>query len=275
MSTCLVSNLTTQKQTLTGGPSLPGRPCTPFFPWGPCWMKVRKLTLSFSNKGGKTQEQVFHLLSRHPDQPLWTRKTLQERQNDCFLSVSLPFLKCIKHVVNIFGSLFVHTRIPVLPCCPGAPISPGEPWFKQEMMAWEVSGPQATVYYHQSTHYVSLWALDPINSPNTLWGKNTSQLTVQSKPYVSADALVLAPSQREMWLRWWHSGSDVDFFVSFFCFLKTKLNNMFSSTVVWMKKTGPWNLKQNAVRLLTWVQRHPEATMGLLLLPCSQSAFTV
>lgn len=102
-STCLVSNLTTkQKQTLTGGPSLPGRPSAPFFPWGPCWMKVRKLALNFSNTGAKSQEQAFHLLSRHPNQPLWTRKTLQERRNDCFLFVFLSFLKCIKHAFEIF-----------------------------------------------------------------------------------------------------------------------------------------------------------------------------
>lgn len=83
-----VSNSSSRMQTLTGGPSLPGRPWTPFFPWGPCWIKVRMWILSFSNKRGKTQERVFYLFSRHSNQSLWTRKTLQETHHDCFLFVS-------------------------------------------------------------------------------------------------------------------------------------------------------------------------------------------
>lgn len=89
-----VSNSTACKQTLTGGPSLPGRPCAPFFPWGPCWIKGGMLGLSFSNKRGKTQEKVFYLFSRYSNQPLRTRKTLQERHRDCFLFVSLV---CYRH----------------------------------------------------------------------------------------------------------------------------------------------------------------------------------
>lgn len=121
-STCLVSNLTEQKQRLTEGPSLPDRPCAPFFPWGPCWMKVRKLTLGFSKTGAKSQEQAFHLLSRHPNQPLWTRETLQERRNDCFLFVLLSFLRCTKHVVEIFfwGDYlcsYQDTGVALLPMC--------------------------------------------------------------------------------------------------------------------------------------------------------------
>lgn len=57
-------------------------------------------------------------------------------------------------------------------------------------------GPQTPVFYHQSTHYVSLWALNAINSSNTLWGNNTRQLTAQSKSYLSVDSLVLALSQK-------------------------------------------------------------------------------
>lgn len=189
----LSANVTEQRQTLTGGPSLPGRPCVPFFPWGPCWMKVSRLTLSFSNAGAQTQEHVFHLLSRHPNQPLRTRKTLQERRNHGFL-VSLSFLKCRQQVFfGPFCALIPGYRgclaVQVLQFHLGSPVA-NRKWCHEKHV-----GPQTPVFYHQSTHYVSLWALNAINSSNTLWGNNTRQLTAQSKSYLSVDSLVLAPSQ--------------------------------------------------------------------------------
>lgn len=49
-------------------------------------------------------------------------------------------LWCGKHGINMFWiSCCAHTRIPVFPCCPGAPTSPVEPCFKQDIMSWEVS----------------------------------------------------------------------------------------------------------------------------------------
>lgn len=90
-------------------------------------MKVRKLTLSFSKTGAKSQEQAFHLLSRHPNQPLWTRETLQERRKDCFLFVLLSVLpqmyKACSQNIFLGDYLFSYqdTRVALLPMCSNFP----------------------------------------------------------------------------------------------------------------------------------------------------------
>lgn len=120
---------------LTGGPSFPGKPCVPFFPWGPYQTKVSQLTVTLSHQSEKPNCKCLTFSPGSPTNPWGPGKPCRRDGALLFLCMHL----CNWDIFITFSVLFsARTRIPGLPCCPGAPMSPGVPCFKQTMISWEV-----------------------------------------------------------------------------------------------------------------------------------------
>lgn len=114
-------------QLLTVGPSFPGKPCIPFFPWGP--FKTKKISQLITNSASQSVKSNKKCLAFSPGSPTnpWGPG------KPCRKDVSLVFMCMHSEDLVIFLWVSAHTRIPGLPCCPGAPISPGGPCYKHEI----------------------------------------------------------------------------------------------------------------------------------------------
>lgn len=151
---------------LTGGPSFPGKPCIPFFPWGPYQAKVSQSIVTHSHQ---SEIQTYKCLTFSPGSPTNPWGPGKPCRTDACAFLLLWLHLCIWDILwvpqcpllipQFQGCLAVQ----VLQCLLGIPVT-NRQWSHETYFLTRVE-----CLLLRYTHYVSLWTLNPVNSPDSLW----------------------------------------------------------------------------------------------------------
>lgn len=149
---------------LTGGPSFPGKPRIPFFPWGP--FKRKKISQSVTNSAPqsiKSNKKCLTLSPGSPTNPWGPGKPCRKDVALVFLCMHLCYPVTFVSICS-----YQDSRVALLSRCSDFSwLSLLATWNK--VMGTDLSSSTVQNLYY--THYVSLWTLNAINSANSLWRK--------------------------------------------------------------------------------------------------------
>lgn len=133
---------------LTGGPSFPGKPCVPFFPWGPYQTKVSQLTVTLSHQSEKPNCKCLTFSPGSPTNPWGPGKPCRRDGALLFLCMHLcnwdifiTFGVCFLPVPGFQGCLAVQ----VLQCLLGFPVS-NRQWYHGKYFVIRVYCLQPSLY---------------------------------------------------------------------------------------------------------------------------------